>query len=114
MYTYVLAFMIGILISILFVNIYLEEYSTRTIIHEDIITIDGDDVLEYPYDATVFCEDGVDIERYEYIDKIILYGCLRHINNRCAGHGKLCYVKYKEEVKWPDYECCMRRDNYDD
>jgi hypothetical protein len=45
---------------------------------------------DFPY---VYCENGVVVEKYFTTKKYTLYPCLSLKDGKCAGEGKLCYIR---------------------
>lgn len=48
---------------------------------------------EFPKGSHAYCEDGAAVRDYGY--SVFINGCLiRNQENKCAGEGKMCYVRF--------------------
>jgi len=53
---------------------------------------------DFELSAEILCEDGLDIEKYKYLEKQTIFNCLDLIDGHCSGENKICMVRYEEEI----------------
>jgi hypothetical protein len=95
----------GFFVGLIFTIFLISHYENRPIYEniEEIITIDSSEILTFPNDAEIYCEDGAEVR--EYFDHKTIYGCMNLVPSdgfkslHCSGHNKLCYVKYDKLVQ---------------
>jgi len=68
------------------------EYSTEKKI------IDRRDILTFPYETEILCEDGVYIGEWENLNSKSIFGCMDLVNGECSGYNKVCLIKKKKEI----------------
>ena len=64
----------------------------------EIINISFGDIITYPYEYEIMCEEGIDVEEYEPLNEKIIFSCMRLGNHKCIGEGKICIIKKTEQV----------------
>lgn len=51
------------------------------------------EILDYPIESEILCEEGVVVKEYKNIGIKKIYTCLETNSGQCAGFGKTCLIK---------------------
>jgi hypothetical protein len=78
--------MLLVLCSFMLARLYVAEFIGKYEDVNEFITINKNDIKEFPPDADISCQDGAVVNKYSH--KVVIFGCMRLVNGKCGGDEK--------------------------
>lgn len=90
---FTIAFFFGFFMSLSIFSIANQMKHTQMI--DEFVVLNASSILSYPKSAKIICQEGAFVSDLPFSEDKRIYACLWITDDKCAGDGKICHVRYR-------------------